>query len=266
MHLFSTDHLIVYVFLLIILVIGLRAGEGIKDIWEYAIANKMFGTTALVMTYLATEVGGQGVINIAGEAGTTGIIIIVAFMGFPLSFVIQALFIAPKMVRFNQCLTMGDVMGALYNDNVKMFVGFFGFIISICCAGAELIILGIVFESFLGLDYHWGILLGGTILTVYVTQGGMKSVTTTDVIQFLVLLVLLPVLATTALKHAGGISTVFTSVPADKFQIWQHEKFSFYLVLFLSFGVFGFNNIDPALIQRETFAWKIRVLKHFMAV
>lgn len=250
MNYLSIDHLIVYAFLSIMFIVGLWAGQGVKNIREYATANKMFGTAALVLTYLATEVGGQGVINIAGEAGTTGIIIIVAFMSFPLAFLIQGIFIAPKMARFSQCMTMGDVMGTLYNDNVKIFVGILGFITCICCAGAELVILGIVFESFLGISYHWGVFMGGMILTIYVIQGGIKSVTMTDVFQFLTLLVLLPVLTATALKHAGGISAVFTSVSTEKLQIWQHEKFSYYLVLFLSFGVFHFNSIDPALVQR----------------
>ncbi len=250
MNFLSLDAFIIAAFLITILLIGLFAGRDIKDIREYAVANKMFGTAALILTYMATEVGGQGVINIVGEAGTTGIIIIVAFMSFPLAFIIQGLFIAPKMARFSQCMTMGDVMGELYNDNAKILVGIFGTLISLCCAGAELVVLGIVFESFLGINFYWGVLLGGITLTIYVIQGGIKSVTATDVFQFITLLLLLPVLTVIAFKHAGGISTVLTNVPADRLQIWQHEKFSYYLVLFLSFGVFHFNSIDPALVQR----------------
>ena len=37
---FSIDHLIIYAFLLITLVVGLRAGKGVKDIREYAIGDK----------------------------------------------------------------------------------------------------------------------------------------------------------------------------------------------------------------------------------
>ncbi len=58
MHYLSIDHLIVGSFLLLTLLIGLRAGRGIKDIREYAIANKQFGTGALTLTLVATYIGG----------------------------------------------------------------------------------------------------------------------------------------------------------------------------------------------------------------
>ena len=48
----SIDYLIVYAFLAITLFIGIRAGRGIKDIREYAIANKTFGTGALVLNFI----------------------------------------------------------------------------------------------------------------------------------------------------------------------------------------------------------------------
>jgi Na+/proline symporter len=57
MNYFGIDYLIVYGFLFITLIIGLRAGRGIRDIREYAVANKTFGTGALVLTLLATSLG-----------------------------------------------------------------------------------------------------------------------------------------------------------------------------------------------------------------
>ena len=58
MNFFSIDHLIVYTFLAATLLIGLWAGRGIKNIREYAIANKMYGTGVLTITFLATYFGG----------------------------------------------------------------------------------------------------------------------------------------------------------------------------------------------------------------
>lgn len=63
MHHLSIDYLIIGAFFLITLIIGLRAGRSIKDIREYAIANKMFGTGALVLTWLATDVAGETVLR-----------------------------------------------------------------------------------------------------------------------------------------------------------------------------------------------------------
>jgi Na+/proline symporter len=261
MHYLSIDHLVVYFFLLITLIVGFWAGRGVKDIKDYALGNRAFGTVALVLTFLATEVGGQGSINLAGEIGTTGIIVLITFLSFSLSYLVQALWIAPKMVRFPNCMTMGDIMGELYGGPSQVITGIFGFIITICASGAEVLMLGIATQSLLGIDARIGMILGGGLLTFYVVHGGIKAVTTTDVLQFLVLLVLLPVLAATALQQAGGIKSVLTHIPGAQLSLSTHPKFSYYLVLFLSFGVFHFNTTDPALIQRMLMAQSAQQLR-----
>ncbi len=63
----SIDYLIVYTFLAITLLIGLRAGKGVKDFREYAIANKVYGTFTLTLTFLATNIGGASLLD--GTAG-----------------------------------------------------------------------------------------------------------------------------------------------------------------------------------------------------
>ena len=72
------DHTLVYLivaaFLAITLLIGLRAGRGIKTLKEYAVANKTYGTVALVLTYLATEIGGGSILGDVKEVFTQGIL------------------------------------------------------------------------------------------------------------------------------------------------------------------------------------------------
>ncbi|MEL7063685.1 MAG: sodium:solute symporter family protein, partial [Bacteroidota bacterium] len=250
MNYLSTDHLIVYAFLLITLAIGLWAGRGIKDIREYAIANKQFGTGALVLTWLATDIGGESIINIAGEVGQTGIIISLALLGGTVAFIMQAVFVAPRVAYFDGCITMGDIMGTLYGTNGKLISGVAGFFTAICIAGMEMTVLGILCESSLGIDYRYGLGIGGSLLALYSSHGGIKAVTVTDVFQFLILSIVIPVIAIIALKHAGGITSVFTSVPAEKLQVVNHVDFSQYLALFISLSIFNFGVLDPALIQR----------------
>ena len=54
MNYFTIDYLIVGGFLLLTLLIGLLAGRRIKDTREYALANRMYGTGVLTITFLAT--------------------------------------------------------------------------------------------------------------------------------------------------------------------------------------------------------------------
>ena len=85
--------------------------------------------------------------------------------------------------------------------------------------------------------------------------------------QFLILLIVLPIIAVLALKDAGAIQTVLTQVPATQLQIVNHPNSSFYLVFFLSKIAFQFPMIDPALIQRFLMARSKRQLRRqFLAL
>jgi Na+/proline symporter len=260
MNYLSVDYLIVYAFLIITLVIGLRAGRGIKDIREYAIGNRSFGTVALALTFLATD---TGIVNLVNEIGRQGIIISATIIvGGVVAYVIFGLIIAPRMVYFDQCITMGDVMGTLYGTNSKIITGILGFLAAICIAGMEIVVIGLLCESLFGIDYRWGVGISGFLLATYTAYGGIKSVTVTDVFKFLILLIVMPMVVILALKHAGGIQTVFTQLPTTKLQLLQHPQSLYYLTLCLSMAIFQIGMVDPAIVQRLLMARSKRQLRN----
>ena len=53
-----------------------------------------------------------------------------------------ALFIAPNVVYFDQCLTIGDVMGVPYGTGSKVITGLLGTLYSTRMVGMELFCLG----------------------------------------------------------------------------------------------------------------------------
>src|SRR3569832_498033 len=173
MNYFSIDYFVIYTLLFITLVIGLWAGRSVQNIREYAIGNKTFGITALVATFLATDIAGESILDLTGEVNKTGIILAVVFIvGVGIAFIIQAVFIAPKMIYFSKCITMGDVMGTLYGVNAKMITGVLGLFTAICIAGMDLTVLGILCEALLGIDYRWGVGVGGILLVSFSALGG----------------------------------------------------------------------------------------------
>jgi Na+/proline symporter len=258
----STDHLIVYAFLLITLVIGLRAGRGIKDIREYALANRSFGTVALVLTFLATDIAGVSVVNGAAKIFSEGIIYVVAHMGLIINFSIMAFVVAPCMVHFRECMTLGDIMRSIYGTYSGILVGILGFCIIVCLIGMELFILGIISETVLGIKASWGIIFGGVVFSVYAAHGGIKSVTATDIFQFIVLIVGIPLIAYIAADAAGGIQNILTNVPADRLQVFGHEKFSYYLVLFILWSFLPLGISSPIVMQRMLMAQNTAQLRN----
>ncbi|XWN35112.1 MAG: HD domain-containing protein [Roseivirga sp.] len=249
MNYLSTDHLIVYAFLLITLAIGLWAGRGIKDIREYAIANKQFGVEALTLTLLATIVGGSMAINRPGNVSSIGIIASVAALGGFIRYVIAAFCLAPHMYRFQDCLTIGDVAHSMYGTTARVITGVSSLLMVTFLTSMQLLALAVVCQL-LGVPAQWSIGLGGILLALYTAHGGIKAVTATDIFQFLVLILGFTLLVSLALKQIGGIPELIKKVPSEKFQIIGHESFPYHLTVFFLLSVFPVTLINPANFQR----------------
>ena len=105
---FSTlDHWVVYGFLIFIATVGWYVGRKNKNITEYAIANKMFGTLILTITLLATYVGGAMTVGYTTNVFADGIIVAMVALGSFIPLLFTALCIAPRVDHLNGCLTMG---------------------------------------------------------------------------------------------------------------------------------------------------------------
>ena len=243
----SIDHLIVYASLLLTLIVGLRAGKGIKTIREYAVGNKMFGTASLVFTFLATNLSGDSIINDATIIFRDGIIMTVVLLGLIPQFILIAFFVAPHAVYFPKCMTLGDMMQQLYGKTSGVIAGLLVLLQAIFFASREFVVLGIICESLIGINAKTAILVGGFMLTLYTAHGGIKSVVTTDVLQFLMVVVGIPIIAYMAVHQVGGMTSLLTKVPQEKWMLMDHPKFYFYLTLSM---IIPAGIIDSAIIQR----------------
>ena len=257
----NLDYAIVFIFLLITLVIGIIAGRNTKTLQDYALANRIYSTTTLVITYLATDIGGGSVFSDAASVFARGIIVNVSISSLIIAFIIRAIFIAPKIVYFKNCLTMGEVMGNLYGTSARILTGILGCFNATILAGIQLIALGIICEALLGIRATYGIIIGSVFITFYATWGGIKAITLTDVFQFFVLIVFIPLIAIAALKEVGGMQELFIKSPAEKFIIRGHERFYRYLTYFFIW-IFQLGMMDIAVVQRMLMASSKHTLRN----
>ncbi len=249
----SIDYLIVYAFLIASLVIGIRSGRGIKDIREYAIANKTFGTGALLLSFLAANIASASVLNAASIVFSDGIIISIALLGVSLSHLSRSFWIAP-IAKFDTCLTMGDLVKTFYGPLSGIIAGILGCLTVTCLAGMELLGMGLFCEHLLGIKAMWVVIIGGILVATYSSYGGIKSVTMTDIFQFIILIVVVPFIASMAIHKVGGLKELFLRAPQEKFIVIGHEKFPYYLTLFIMWSIFQMGIVDPTLIQRMLMA------------
>ncbi|MCG8340325.1 MAG: hypothetical protein MI674_03560 [Cytophagales bacterium] len=75
---FTWDHVIVYLFLLVTLLVGWYVGRNNKAIDDYALGRRSFSRSVLAMTYVATMLGGATTIGLSSRVFSDGIIMFVA--------------------------------------------------------------------------------------------------------------------------------------------------------------------------------------------
>ncbi|HRZ40739.1 MAG TPA: sodium:solute symporter family protein [Candidatus Omnitrophota bacterium] len=250
--------IILTVYLAAIIVIGIVTGKKVNNIVDFAVAGRDYSAFVIFATLSASFIGGGFSTGNAEKVFTYGIANIFFLFGFSLQVILVALFVAPKMGRYKNAITTGDIIGEHYGKAAKVITGFLSVIVCAGILGAQVGAMGHVFNVFLGLPRIWGILIGCSIVILYSTMGGMRAVVATDVLQFLILAVGIPMTLLFSIFHAGGAGEVLSKVPASHFTLLA-DRFTAvsFLSLFLTF--FVGETLVPPYVQRLLISKDVRI-------
>ena len=242
------DIAITAVYLVVVLIIGIRAGKNINNIEEFSVAGRSFSYLVIFATLSASFIGGGFSMGNAEKVFLFGLVNIFALWGFSLKEILVAQFIAPQIKRYDAPITVGDIMGHHYGKGAKVVTGIFSVILCSGILGAQVGAMGYIFNIFLGLDQMYGIIIGLGIVIAYSTIGGMRAIVYTDVLQFIVLTVGLPLVLIFGVVKAGGVGAVIQAVPADHLTFLGPKTLIVFLSLFITF-VIG-ETLVPPYVQR----------------
>lgn len=258
----NIDHSIIIIFLFLTLVVGLYSGKNIKDIAEYAISNKISGAGVLAITILATYITGSKGIGYAGYVFDDGILpilpTIVCGVIFCFSFII--FFILPHIKHFEGCLTAAEIMGQVYGPQTRFTIGILGSFYIITLVTLQVIWLGSIGEL-LEIPKLLSIAVGGTILVIYSSTGGIKSVTVTDVIQFIAVAIMIPMITYVALDQVGGVKELIARTPKQHLSVVHNPNLKDYLIYCLWYLFPAFPLSFP-FVQRMLMARNDKQLKN----
>lgn len=245
-------------FLALNLIFGLMASKGVSTMRSYSIGDKNFSTATIASTIVATWVGGDFFVTSITETYMQGLGFVVAVtLGDLLNLFIIGKFFAPRMGEFLNKLSIAEAMGDLYGKNVRIITAISGFVGISGIIAIQLKISGLLFEFALGIPLIYGIIISGIIITLYSSLGGIKSVTFTDVIQFIAFGTIIPVIAYFLVKGMAidkSVLDTFNNNPLFDFD----STFSFanpnlyYLVFIFLWNVIP--SFNPAFFQRIAMA------------
>lgn len=203
---------ILIIYMIINLAIGVYSGKKIKSTSDYLLAGRNIGVLMTAGTLAATEVGGGSTVGVAAKAyGSWGLsagwYVTSAGIG-----VILVAFIAP-FLRKSMATTMPEIIQKKFGNKSHIITIILSLSANVALAGVQITASAAIISVLTGLSSNISILLSGIVLVFYTMIGGMWSVTITDIVHAIVLLVGFTVAVPFAIHSAGGWSHVVSSLP-----------------------------------------------------
>jgi Na+/proline symporter len=268
-HILEIDIAIFVFFFLVISIVGINY-RGLNNTFrEYALGDRKFPTYVLTFTIVATWLSGSLFFGILEGAYGKGIFFILSILiGIPGGLLIAGKFIGPRMGKFMGKLSAPDMLGTVYGIRLQAIFAICFVLTEIGYVAVQFKVIARAINTILHCDPIWAAVVSAIIVIVYSAQGGVRSVTFTDVVQFITFCVLVPILLWVVIANKPtGLSVIDT--------LSQSPNFNFNLGIgsskFLDDISFGFYMllapiIGSGLLQRMLMASSTDQIKRSISI
>ena len=187
----------------LLMVIGYFAQRRVADVEDYVLAGRQLGTGLATITMIATWFGAESLMTTADEVASDGIRqAMLDPFGISLCLLIAGLVVAGPLWRLG-LLTIPDFFRERYGKLAEaisasiLVLSYFSYI------AAQYLALGTLLEQFFGVPLTVGVLGVAALATGYSLMGGMWSVTWTDLLQMILIVIGLLIMAFEILSELG---------------------------------------------------------------
>ena len=203
-------------------------------------------------------------LGVSGMSYEGGLLAVIADpFGAALGLILVGLFIV-RIVRRLKLVTVIDFIEIRFGRYAALFSALAMASSSIGWAGALMVAFGYVLNSLTGLPLEWGIVIGGTIVLIYTSVGGMWAVVLTDFVQLTIIVVGLVVLLIVVITDMGGWVSAWSAVPESKFRMLPlTNDVPSWLQYIRAWSIIGIANLaSQSLLQRGLSASSERVAQN----
>jgi SSS family solute:Na+ symporter len=215
-----TDWIFVGLYLAVIAGISVWSIRRKKDSpQDYFLANRNLGWFVIGASILASNVGSEHIVGLAGTAEQSGL----AMGHYELhSWIILVLgwVFVPFYMR-SSVYTMPEFLERRYNSKSRLLLSIIQLLSYIIAKVSVTIYAGaLVVTSFLGVDFWTGAIVLVIITGIYTVLGGLHAVMYTETLQAIILIVGSLTLMLVGLHKVGGWDALVASLPKEKLNMF----------------------------------------------
>ena len=253
----ALDWVIIAVYLVYVLVDGVRRAKGTREIEGYFLAYRSLPWWAVGLSVMATQLSAITLIGTTGQGATDGMRFVQFYFGLPLAMVILGVTLVP-FLHGARVFTAYEYLERRFDARTRSLTSFLFLVARGMSCGTIIAAPAVVFSSILGWNLLWSVALMGIPTVIYTMIGGVQAVTWVDVKQMgLIVFALIAVMVTLLVQlpvapgHALALAGAVGRLRAFDFSFDVTNDFTFWSGLiggtFLMLSYFG---TDQSQVQR----------------
>lgn len=217
----TTDILFVVLYLLVIAGVSVWSIRKTKNTTsDYFLANRNLGWWVIGASILASNVGSEHIVGLAGSAAKSGTVLghyeLHSYLVLTLGWVFVPFYLRSKVY------TMPEFLEKRFNPQARRLLSIIQLLSYVIAKAAVTIYAGaIVFNQILGVDFWTGAIVLVLVTGVYTVLGGLHAVMYTEAVQAIVLLLGSAVLMVYGLNEVGGWQALMNAVPKEQLNMFR---------------------------------------------
>lgn len=169
-----------------------------KTFSDFSIAGHSIPASMIFASVAASLVGPGFSVGMTSRGYTSGFAFVIMALPFALQTLASGLYFAPRLSKFRDCHTLGDVMERCYGRYAHLLAG----LVSVgLCIGFSAIMAkigGTILQSITGIDLMLAIIIVTMFAGLYSATGGIKASIATDGLQFVIFVTIIPAMLVVA--------------------------------------------------------------------
>ncbi|MFC7525289.1 sodium:solute symporter [Parapedobacter sp. GCM10030251] len=182
----TTDWVVLFCTLLLIVVYGVYKSKGIRDIDGYLLGNKSLSWYHVGLSVMATQASAITFLSAPGLAYTSGMSFVQFYFGLPLAMIVLSISFVPIFHRL-RVFTAYEFLEKRFDVRTRAFTALLFLIQRGLSTGITIYAPAIILSSILQIDVVYTTLFMGTLVVLYTVYGGTKAVSYTQLLQMAII-------------------------------------------------------------------------------
>jgi SSS family solute:Na+ symporter len=205
--------------------LGLWIGRKVRTASDFFVAARRLGPGLMFSTMLAANIGAGSTVGAAGLGYRDGLAAVWWVGSAAIGSIVLAMWIGPAMRRVaaeHDLRTVGDFLEFRFGAGVRTAIAALLWVGAVFILAGQLVAVATILYAIVGAPFAAGCAIGGLLITIYFTAGGLLTSAWVNVVQLTVKLIGFAFALPLALSAVGGWAALRGLEPApDYWNLWR---------------------------------------------